>query len=133
MRRCRSLSVEGEFHIMRAPCHRRCKTSEFLILLAKSLPGLCPHVEQGDDGASSRVQNDFANNIKNSDVLHLAHPGPLPWHMVAPSWARTLAHSGPLVGGTDARAGAGPMTDPASAYPLAPEARRCVPPLVVSC
>ncbi len=63
MRRCRSLSVEGEFHIMRAPCHRRCKTSEFLILLAKSLPGLCPHVEQGDDGASSRVQNDFANNI----------------------------------------------------------------------
>jgi len=39
-------------------------------LLAKSLPGLCPHVEQGDDGASSRVQNDFANNINNSDVLH---------------------------------------------------------------
>jgi len=48
-----------------------------MILLAKSLPGLCPHVEQGDDGASSRVQNDFANNIKNSDVLQgaSAHAG----------------------------------------------------------
>ncbi len=43
-----------------------------MILLAKSLPGLCPHVEQGDDGASSRVQNDFANNISECDVLHLA-------------------------------------------------------------
>ncbi len=42
---------------------RGCKNAHKMILLAKSLPGLCPHVEQGDDGASSRVQNDFANNI----------------------------------------------------------------------
>jgi hypothetical protein len=46
------------------------KGAHKMILLAKSLPGLCPHVEQGDDGASSRVQNDFANNIIRCAVAH---------------------------------------------------------------
>jgi len=53
-------------------------------LLAKSLPGLCPHVEQGDDGASSRVQNDFANNINLYDNVHPTDPscGSAPVHVI---------------------------------------------------
>jgi len=51
--------------MLRAPRWAICKFAHSVLLVAKSRPGFWPHVERGDDGAWSRVQNDFATNIKD--------------------------------------------------------------------